>query len=88
MNSFVGLIAPPGGVPFGFAKPSSAALTALLAALEPSTMVFALAGLSGAQRAALAQAIVASLARQTGASAPVAIGFPFVNLYGFMVIAQ
>jgi hypothetical protein len=84
----VSLLVTPDPVPRSIASPIPAALAAAFQALQPSSIVSALAGLSPIQLGVLSQAVLGALPVQTGAQAPVASGQAFINSSGYVVIAQ
>jgi hypothetical protein len=84
----VTLLVAPDAIPQALASPIPAALAQALQALQPTSLVATLAALPGAQLASLAQALVAALPPQSGATPPVPTGEAFVNVSGYVVIAQ
>ena len=82
------LIVAPDRIPQSLASPIPAALAQAFQALQPSSLVSTLAALPSLQLSSLAQALVASLPPQSGAAPPVPTGEAFVNVSGYVVIAQ
>jgi len=84
----IALLVAPDTIPQALASPIPAALAQALQALQPASLVSALAALPSAQLLSLAQALVAALPLQGGTSPPVPTGEAFVNVSGYVVIAQ
>jgi len=82
------LVVAPDTVPQALASPIPAALAQAFQALQPSSLVSTLAALPSAQLSPLAQALIAALRGKRGAAAPVPTGEAFVNVSGYVVIAQ
>lgn len=84
----VSMIVAPDNTPISIAAAYPSALSAAFQALQPATIATALATLPSSELSALMQALVSSLATQSGPDAPVSSGQAFVNSSGYMVIAQ
>ena len=84
----IALLVAPDTIPQSLVSPIPAALAQAFQALQPSSLVTALAALPTAQLAALSQALFAALPPQIGATPPVPTGEAFVNASGYVVIAQ
>lgn len=84
----VTLLVAPDRTPSAVVALLPAAIAAAFQALQPAAIASALAGLSAADLTPLVQALIDALPVQTGGSAPVSSGQPFVNNSGFLVIAQ
>lgn len=82
------LLVAPDAIPQSLVAPLPAALAQVFQALQPSSLVANLAALPAAQLAALSQALFAALPSQTSLSPPVSSGAAFVNVSGYVVIAQ
>jgi hypothetical protein len=82
------LLVAPDVIPQSLVSPLPAALAQAFQALQPSSLVATLAALPAAQLTALSQALVAALPSQTSAAPPVPTGEAFVNVSGYVVIAQ
>jgi hypothetical protein len=84
----VSLIVAPDAIPRSIASPIPAALAQAFQALQPDSIVLALASMSPIQLAGLAQAIFSALPIQSGAGVPALTGQAFINISGYVVIAQ
>ena len=84
----ISLLVAPDSISQSVAAPLPAALAQAFQALQPSSLVATLASLPAAQLLALSQALFASLPAQTSSSPPVPTGEAFVNVSGYVVIAQ
>ena len=84
----ISLIVAPDTIPQALASPIPAALAQAFQALQPSSLISTLAALPSTQLSSLAQALIASLPPQSGAAPPVPTGKAFVNVSGYVVIAQ
>lgn len=82
------LLVAPDAVPKSLVSPLPAALAQAFQLLQPSSLVAALVALPGSQLATLSQALLAALPPQTSAAPPVPTGGAFVNVSGYVVIAQ
>jgi hypothetical protein len=82
------LLVAPDTVPQSLVSPLPAALAQAFQALQPSALVATLAALPADQLTVLSQALIAALPPQTGSSPPVPTGEAFVNVSGYVVIAQ
>lgn len=81
-------IVAPDAIPQSLVSSVPAALAQAFQALQPSTLVATLAALPVAQLALLSQALLSALPPQTGLAPPVPSGEAFVNVSGYVVIAQ
>ncbi len=84
----VSLLVAPDNTPSSIVSALPAAIAAAFQALQPPAIAAALADLTSADLAPLAQALIDALPVQTGSGAPVASEQAFVNSSGFVVIAQ
>ena len=82
------LVVAPDAVPQALASPIPAALAQAFQALQPSTLIATLAAMPASQLVALTQALIAALPTQSGSTPPVSTGDAFVNVSGYVVIAQ